>query len=264
MKNTSFFKHIGLGLLLASGFSTMAQKTIVTDTKTDQTYANTTQVFKSEKATDSQVLAEIDGNFGIGDVVRIAVAPPPTKTVPPPPPAAPKQTVSSKNPTISVVATSIQQGTTTVNTPSNAAPNMVKAAEPQRVTTPTQQKRTVVYIPLETKPNVAKTAEPQRVATPTNTTPNMVKTVEPQVVTTTPINESNLVNDNTERASTQNNEKQIERRSTKSERTSNSAKTRSSGKSSRKSSFSLFSNLSFKSSKSSKFKSGSKFGCYRF
>jgi hypothetical protein len=245
MKNTSYFKHFSLSILLASGFSTMAQKTVVTDTKTDQTFANTTQVFKSEKATDSQVLAEIEGNFGIGDVVRIAVAPPPTKTVPPPPLAATKPTINGKNPNIAVV------------------------------TTPTQQKRTIVYIELDSKPNVVKTAEPQRVTTltqqsttavntPTNATPNVVKTVETQGVTTPSVNEVNLANENKERASTQNNVKQIERRSTKSERTSSSAKARSSNKSSRKSSFSLFSNLSFKSSKSSKFKGGSKFGCYRF
>jgi hypothetical protein len=283
MKNTSYFRTFALGTLLVSSLSATAQGTLVTDTKTDVLYANTTQVFKSEKATDSQILAEIDGNFGIGDVVRIAVAPPPSKTLPPTQIATPKQTINSKTPNLVMVSTPTQQGTTTtVSTSSNAAPNVVKAAEPQRVTTPTQQKRTIVYIELGTKPNVVKAAESQRVTTsvntPTNATPNVVKTAEPQGVTTpseqkttlanieTPpsVNEANNVDKNTERASTQNNERQMERKSTKSDRSSSSVKSKSSGKSSRKSSFSLFKNWSFKTTKSAKYKGGSKFGCYRF
>ena len=229
MKNIFYFKIVVLSIILVSSFSTAAQKTLVTDTKTDQTYANTTQVFKSEKATDSQVLAEIDGNFGIGDVVRIAVAPPKPKTVPPPPAAAPNPTVNSKTPNLAVVATPTQQTTMTVN----SAPNVVKTAEPQGITTPSEQKVTLTNI---------------------ENTPSRVSRDVPSV------NEVNQEDKITERASTQNKREHMERSSTKSEKSSNSVK-RSSGKSSRKSSFSLFSNWSFKSTK---FKGGSKFGCYRF
>ncbi len=49
-----------------------AQKTTnIKGVKTDNAYANTTEISKSKNATDEQVLAEIEGNYGIGDIVRI-------------------------------------------------------------------------------------------------------------------------------------------------------------------------------------------------
>lgn len=59
-----------------------AQTTSVKGTKTDKTFANTTEIYKSKAASDAQVLAELESDFGIGDVVRISDAPPVSTTVP--------------------------------------------------------------------------------------------------------------------------------------------------------------------------------------
>ncbi|MDZ7878173.1 MAG: hypothetical protein U5L45_10910 [Saprospiraceae bacterium] len=45
-------------------------------TKTDNSYANTTEVSKTKAASDAQVLSEIEGDYGIGDVVRIVITTP--------------------------------------------------------------------------------------------------------------------------------------------------------------------------------------------
>ena len=82
MNNTiifsKIFKRIYVGglLIFICGFA-YAQKTpSIKDVKTDNVYANTTEVNKSKYATDAQVLAEIEGNYGIGDIVRIVERPP--------------------------------------------------------------------------------------------------------------------------------------------------------------------------------------------
>lgn len=59
-----------------------AQTTSVKGTKTDKVFANTTEIYKSKTASDAQVLAELESDYGIGDVVRISDAPPASTTVP--------------------------------------------------------------------------------------------------------------------------------------------------------------------------------------
>ena len=59
-----------------------AQTTSVKGTKTDKVFANTTEIYKSKAASDVQVLAELENDYGIGDVVRISNAPPVATTVP--------------------------------------------------------------------------------------------------------------------------------------------------------------------------------------
>ncbi len=59
-----------------------AQNTSVKGTKTDKVFANTTEIYKSKTASDAQVLAELESDYGIGDVVRISDAPPATTTAP--------------------------------------------------------------------------------------------------------------------------------------------------------------------------------------
>jgi hypothetical protein len=54
------------------------ESTSVKRTKTDNTFANTTEIHKKETASDEQILNEISDDFGLGDVVRITVAPPPS------------------------------------------------------------------------------------------------------------------------------------------------------------------------------------------
>jgi hypothetical protein len=65
-------------LLCGVSFTTTAQQTgVVKETLTNKNYANTTEVHKKATATDAEVLSQLDGNYGIGDEVRISVAPPP-------------------------------------------------------------------------------------------------------------------------------------------------------------------------------------------
>jgi hypothetical protein len=44
--------------------------------RTDKQFANTTEIHKTDKASDEQVLAEIEGDYGLGDMVHISNAPP--------------------------------------------------------------------------------------------------------------------------------------------------------------------------------------------
>jgi hypothetical protein len=70
-------------VLTAQTAGTPAQEsTSVKRTKTDNTFANTTEIHKKETASDEQILKEISEDYSLGDVVRITVAPPP----PPPSP----------------------------------------------------------------------------------------------------------------------------------------------------------------------------------
>ena len=50
--------------------------------KTDNNYSNTTEVSKAKNATDEQVLSQIEGNYGLGDVVRIVITTPKPTTEP--------------------------------------------------------------------------------------------------------------------------------------------------------------------------------------
>ena len=72
-------QKVPLWLLLSSFFftATAQQKEVVKETLTNKNYANTTEVHKKATATDAEVLSQLEGNYGIGDEVRISVAPPP-------------------------------------------------------------------------------------------------------------------------------------------------------------------------------------------
>lgn len=61
---------------------TFAQAPAVKGAKTDNNYANTTEINKTKGSSDAQVLAEIEGDYGIGDVVRIVVTTPKPVTNP--------------------------------------------------------------------------------------------------------------------------------------------------------------------------------------
>jgi hypothetical protein len=64
-------------LLSSFSFNTSAQQAVVKETLTNKNYANTTEIHKKESATDADVLSQLEGNYGIGDEVRISIAPPP-------------------------------------------------------------------------------------------------------------------------------------------------------------------------------------------
>jgi hypothetical protein len=61
---------------------TFAQAPAVRGAKTDNNYANTTEINKTKGASDAQVLSEIEGDYGIGDVVRIVITTPKPVTEP--------------------------------------------------------------------------------------------------------------------------------------------------------------------------------------
>jgi hypothetical protein len=83
MTNFKFYSFIHVQKvplwILLSGFclTASAQKEVVKEVLTNKNYANTTEIHKKETATDADVLSQLEGNYGIGDEVRISVAPPP-------------------------------------------------------------------------------------------------------------------------------------------------------------------------------------------
>jgi hypothetical protein len=68
---------VAIAFLAVANFAATAQTKPVESTHTDEKYANTTVVYKATAASDSDVLSALEGDFGIGDVVRVTVAPPP-------------------------------------------------------------------------------------------------------------------------------------------------------------------------------------------
>jgi hypothetical protein len=99
MKNNTYNKRISLWLYLclfcSLSFAQSNQEGAVKGTRTDKNFANTTAIYKSEKASDEQVLTEIEGDYGLGDVIRISNAAPASVVLPAP--VLPK-TVESINP----------------------------------------------------------------------------------------------------------------------------------------------------------------------
>ncbi len=110
MKNYLCFQKTGLWLSLSFTLSlSFAQNMpgVVKKTKTDKTYANTTEIHKAEKATDEQVLSQIEGDYGLGDVVRISNGPPPPAFLPPSP--SPALIVSTKPKTLPIILTTLKR-----------------------------------------------------------------------------------------------------------------------------------------------------------
>jgi hypothetical protein len=68
---------LAIAFLAAANFAATAQTRPVESTHTDEKFANTTVVYKTTAASDTDVLSALEGDFGIGDVVRVTVAPPP-------------------------------------------------------------------------------------------------------------------------------------------------------------------------------------------
>jgi hypothetical protein len=230
MKNTTFLKKSSLWILLMYSGSISAQTTVsVVTTQTDKNFANTTEIYKMGAASDTQVLAEIDGNFGLGDVVRITIAPP--KPEPKAPTAEVKANVSlnTKNADLAVVETATRPTTKmVVQTKSLPVPNAT--LEPKTVSTPVVEKQEAA---METNPNL----------TNETSTKGSIKTKQNQ-------GDISL-------------ESKIAQRNNRTAKASNSLKSVKSSKSRSKKTFSLF---SFRSFKNNKVRSGggSKFGCYRF
>ncbi|MCC7245524.1 MAG: hypothetical protein IT269_07590 [Saprospiraceae bacterium] len=69
--------HISAYLMLCIAFFpwSVAQAQIKGST-TDAKFANTTVIYKDANTTDARILAQLEQNMGVGDVVRITTAPP--------------------------------------------------------------------------------------------------------------------------------------------------------------------------------------------
>lgn len=72
-------KSLLFSALLATSFGLNAQ---IQSTHTDTKFAYTTVVYKDKAATDKDVLSALDNSIGMGDVVRVTVAPPKPAAVP--------------------------------------------------------------------------------------------------------------------------------------------------------------------------------------
>lgn len=71
---------IAAAALLLAGTTLSAQN--IKETVTDEKYANTTIVYKKGNANDAEILGQLNGSYGMSDVVRIAVAPPKPAAIP--------------------------------------------------------------------------------------------------------------------------------------------------------------------------------------
>ncbi len=71
-----------LNLISTLTFAQTTPPPAIRGAKTDNNYANTTEINKTKGASDAQVLAEIEGDYGIGDVVRIVITTPKPVTAP--------------------------------------------------------------------------------------------------------------------------------------------------------------------------------------
>ncbi len=145
----SFYRSKSIYLWISLSFIsvfTFAQKTsAIKGVKTDNAYANTTVISKSKNASDAQVLAEIEGNYGIGDIVRIVVATPK--------PAFDPLTLRGNGET---VATNITT-TTQYNTQSIAAPtiDLTQSVPPIQPKSASQQPTAPPQYVVNKQPNIA-------------------------------------------------------------------------------------------------------------
>lgn len=167
MKNTFLFRHITALLLVFTALngSLNAQKTI--EQHTDERYGNTTVVYKNTNSNDdAALLQQLDKDFGMGDVVRITVAPP----KPQPAPA-----VAPKNAAAATSTASKATGTPSVAKPVAAvvAPAVAKTAPSAAVVVKTQPVVVAKSAPVAKTPAkapalaTAVTAEPAVAPPPT-------------------------------------------------------------------------------------------------
>jgi hypothetical protein len=180
-----------IGLLTALNSITICAFAQTTDNikgvKTDNSYANQTEVSKAKNATDLQVLNDLQGDYGLGDVVRIVVnSPKPTID-----PLANKAKVSSQavnfqNPPIPKTEVVVVAQNTPSNTP---APVITSKSVVSQPTVPPQYKPanapvlTATKAPSNTPAPVitSKSVVPQPTALP------QYKPVNTPIVTTTSV-----------------------------------------------------------------------------
>ncbi len=144
MKNicalTTGFSKIGLYFFLCN-FTVLAftqTPNNIKGVKTDNTYANQTEVSKAKNATDEQVLNDLQGDYGLGDVVRIVVNTPKPAVDPL---ASKSNTGFQTNNSQTVILPKMETVTvaTTVTNNNNVPAIQAKSAQPQAVAPPQYQ-----------------------------------------------------------------------------------------------------------------------------
>jgi hypothetical protein len=165
------FPRLGRVYLLASlnlvatvTFAQTPAPAAIKGTKTDNSYANTTEVSKVKGSSDAQVLSEIEGDYGIGDVVRIVITTP--KPVTDPLGGSTNRTPSG----IKMTPPTIQ-----------ISPNIGNRPAPEQETTPPQytlenkQPNASLPTPVTATPNGQLTPNGNRTPQGTTTTPQYNK-----------------------------------------------------------------------------------------
>lgn len=143
----NFKNYLALPILFAA--TALAAQNEIQSTQTDEKHGNMTVVYtKDSNVNDAAILAQLDNSYGIGDVVRITVAPPKQKT---------SEMVASNDPAVMF-----------------AAPKSVPAATPKTVVKSTPKKVEMPVVVAEKK-----AAEP--VATP-KSEPAAAKTMKKGVI----------------------------------------------------------------------------------
>ncbi len=147
-------KQIAFRFIIPAVFSMVFQPLFgqIVGQSTDTNYYNTTVVYVKENTRGTDVLASMEGNFGMGDMVRIEVAPPP----PPRPVAVP------------ISARPVANPAPTARPKTATAPAQPQAAAPKSTVdtglAKQQQRRTPVVqpAPTPTKLSIKATPAPQQ------------------------------------------------------------------------------------------------------
>jgi hypothetical protein len=169
LSNLSKKLAIPATLVLAAHFSAIAQNP-VESTHVDEKYAYTTVVYKNKAANDQEVLSSIESEFGIGDVIRVTLAPPPT----------PISAIAASEP---VYADKKKGEDTWMPGTVQSADHLVASSQ-----TATMPKTSVSTIPVSSKttPIMAKSAAPTKIV--------VAKTVVPEVLNQVNVVDSQQLN----------------------------------------------------------------------
>ncbi|MEI6408943.1 MAG: hypothetical protein WCR52_06155 [Bacteroidota bacterium] len=175
-------KNFGLAVcyMLTAAASVNAQSPIK-GAATDEKFANTTVVYKDSTATDLDVLSRMDNSIGMGDVVRITVAPP----KPAPAPVVPLKSSSISNVAVksSAASISVSKPTPALASAGKPTPTPVSAGKPSPAlasagkSTPTPVSAgkpvasTIVAVKPVAKPVPSRTVVSQPVLRPQNQNP---------------------------------------------------------------------------------------------
>lgn len=219
-----------------------AQTTSVKGTKTDKVFANTTEIYKSKSASDAQVLAELESEYGIGDVVRISDAPPASTTVP-------------------------LSRTTSVQSDKKAMPAIPKAVSLTNTSTPVEN---IPPVNKELAPKITSTPIPQNTQKSTSTTTNPLSNQALVISSGTyksdiEMPEKKVISErNTPKAAESTIEKKSKAYSPPSVKSSKSTKSYMKSATSNKKFLFFFKKTNKKASKRTKYKDNSKVGCYKF